>query len=209
MNNFETRIKEHRLVPVVSLPSIDAGVRLAEILVGCGMEVAEVTFRTAHAAAGICEMKKRYPNLLLLAGTVLTPEQVDAAVDSGAEAVVSPGLDPLMVNHCLNKGVPVLPGVCTPSEVQQALSLGLTRLKFFPAELSGGLKMVKMLLGVYRMLTLMPTGGINPDNLQDYLAVDRVLCCGGTWLAPESMMAAGEWDAIEQQVQAAVTILNV
>lgn len=209
MNLFEDRIQYHRLIPVISLPDVAAGLRLAEILVNCGMEVAEITFRTAPAAKGIAEMKKHFPQLLLLAGTVLTPDQVNLAIDAGAEAIVSPGTEPKMITHCQSQGIPVIPGICTPSEIQLALSLGVTRIKFFPAELSGGIKMVKTLLSVYRNISLMPTGGITQENIKAYLSIDRVFCCGGTWLAPESMMAAGDWQGIEKRITAAVTHLQI
>ena len=208
MNYFKNRIEIYRLIPVVSLPNVEAGVRLGEILVRCGMEVVEITFRTAHAAEGIGRLKERFPQMLVLAGTVLSAAQVDAAMDAGTEAIVSPGLDPLLIRYCQERNIPILPGVSTPSEVQQALSLGLTWLKFFPAELSGGIKMVELLLSVYQMISLMPTGGIRPDNVHNYLDIDRVLCCGGTWLAPEAMMEREDWNGIEQLVQAAVNSLK-
>ena len=209
MNDFTNRLKPYRLIPVVSLPNVEAGVRLGEILVRCGMEVVEITFRTAHAAEGIAKLKEKFPQMLVLAGTVLSTDQVDAAMGAGAEAIVSPGLDPLLVKYCQQRNIPILPGVSTPSEVQQALSLGLTMLKFFPAELSGGVKMVKMLLSVYRMISLMPTGGISPNNVHNYLDIERVFCCGGTWLAPEIMMTNEDWDGIEQLVQAAASSLSI
>jgi 2-dehydro-3-deoxyphosphogluconate aldolase/(4S)-4-hydroxy-2-oxoglutarate aldolase len=208
MNSFESRIQSHRLIPVVSLPDVESGIKLGKILVNCDMEVAEITFRTAHAAQGIAAMKKHLPQLLLLAGTVLTVDQVDSAVSAGAEAIVSPGTDPEIITHCRNLNIPIFPGVCTPSEVQLAMSLGVTSLKFFPAELSGGIKMVKTLLSVYRNISLMPTGGITPANVKEYLDIDRVICCGGTWLAPESMLAAGDWQGIEKRIKAAVIDLQ-
>lgn len=208
MNVFKNRIKSYRLIPVVSLPDVKAGIRLSEILVRCGMEVVEITFRTDYAAKGISKLKERFPQMLVLAGTVLSADQVDAALNAGAEAIVSPGLDPILVRYCQERDIPIFPGVSTPSEVQQALSLGLTWLKFFPAEISGGVKMVEMLLSVYRMISLMPTGGIRPDNVHKYLDIDRVFCCGGTWLAPETMMKREDWDGIEQLVQASVSSLS-
>lgn len=208
MNTFEQRIQSHKLIPVVSLPDVESAIYLGKILVDCGMEVAEITFRTEYAAQGIAEMKKQFPGLLLLAGTVLTIDQVDSALEAGAEAIVSPGTDPKVIAHCQNLDVPIFPGVCTPSEVQLALSLGVTRLKFFPAELSGGIKMVKTLLSVYRNISLMPTGGITPANVKEYLSIDRVSCCGGTWLAPESMLASGDWQGIERRIKAAVANLQ-
>jgi len=208
MTPFEQKIQSHRLVPVVSLPDVNSGLKLAEILVNCKMQVAEITFRTAHAAKGIAEMKNHFPQLLLIAGTVLTPDQVDSAVDAGAEAIVSPGTDCSIISHCQSLNIPVIPGICTPSEVQLALSMGVTRLKFFPAELCGGIKMIKTLVSVYQNISLMPTGGIRFDNMKAYLSIDRVFCCGGTWLAPESMMAAGDWQGIEKRIKAAVTALQ-
>ncbi|MBT8361695.1 MAG: bifunctional 4-hydroxy-2-oxoglutarate aldolase/2-dehydro-3-deoxy-phosphogluconate aldolase [Desulfobacterales bacterium] len=201
-------MKSCRLIPVVSLSDVNAGVKLGGILDRYGMEVVEVTFRTSYAAEGISRLKKRFPKLLVLAGTVLTPDQVDAALNAGAEGMVSPGLDPALVNFCQERNIPIFPGVCTPSEVQHALSLGLTKFKFFPAELSGGINMVNMLLGVYRMISLMPTGGINPGNLQNYLGIDRVLCCGATWLTPQALMAVGDWAGIEQRVKEAAHSLE-
>jgi len=208
MNTFENRLHSHQLIPVVSLPDVDSGIKLGKILANCGMEVAEITFRTAHAAQGIAAMKKHFPQLLLLAGTVLTVGQVDSAIDAGAEAIVSPGTDPKVISHCRNLNIPIFPGVCTPSEVQLALSLGVTSLKFFPAELSGGIKMVKTLLSVYRNISLMPTGGITAGNVKEYLDIKGVICCGGTWLAPESMMASGDWLGIEERIKAAVVDLQ-
>ena len=208
MEPIENKLQSHRLIPVVSLPDVDSGLRLGEILMKCGMEVAEITFRTAHAAKGIAAMRKRFPKLLLLAGTVLTPDQVDLALDAGAQIMVSPGTESKMITHCQNLNIPVIPGVCTPSEVQLALSLGVTQLKFFPAELSGGIKMIKTLLSVYQNISIMPTGGITQENMKDYLAVDGVFSCGGTWLAPTAMMAAGDWQGIEKRIQVAVKELQ-
>lgn len=204
---LKDKLRDLRLIPVVSLPSAAAAVELATILTRCRLPVAEVTFRTPFGAEGLHRMREVNPDLLLLAGTVLNEEQVDAAMESGAAGIVSPGLDPSLVRYCLQKEIPVFPGACTPSEVQQAMALGLTDLKFFPAEISGGIRMVRTLLDVYRTLTFMPTGGVTSANLAEYLSVDRVLCCGGSWLAPEAMMAAGEWQAIEDQVRLAVKLL--
>lgn len=208
MNTFEQKIAPHQLIPVVSLPDVESGITLGQILVDCGMEVAEITFRTKHAAKGISEMKKRFPQLLLLAGTILTPDQVDSAIDAGIEAIISPGTEQKVIAHCQNRAIPIIPGISTASEVQLALSLGITRLKFFPAELAGGVKMVETLLSVYRNITFMPTGGITPDNIKKYLSIDRVFSCGGTWLAPESMMAAGDWQEIKKRILNAMTILQ-
>ncbi|THB71380.1 MAG: bifunctional 4-hydroxy-2-oxoglutarate aldolase/2-dehydro-3-deoxy-phosphogluconate aldolase [Desulfovibrio sp.] len=208
MTVFEEKIADIRLVPVVSLPDVESGLKLCAILNEQGMNAVEITFRTECAEEAISRIKKRYPNMLVLAGTVLTPEQVRVAAGAGADALVSPGCEPAMVQESLNLGLPVIPGVCTPSEVQTAMGFGLTRLKFFPAELSGGTKMVKTLLSVYRTLSLMPTGGITLENLSSYLDLERVFCCGGTWLAPESLLAQGEWGVIEKRIDMAMKMIS-
>ena len=208
MRSFEEKIKEFRLIPVVSLPDVDSGLRLANILSGCGLNVMEITFRTACAPEAIKKIRARFPDMLLIAGTVITPDQARAAAQFGAEAIVSPGCEPGMIHECKTLGMPVIPGVCTPSEVQAAISHGLFRLKFFPAEISGGAAMAKTLLSVYGNISLMPTGGINQDNLLSYLALDRVFCCGGTWLAPEKLMINGEWGTIENRIETALELIS-
>lgn len=207
MTLFEQKIQQHSLIPVISLPSVESGLRLSEILMKCGMGIAEITFRTEYAEEGIMEIKKRFPEMCILAGTVLTPSQVDRALGAGAEAIVSPGTEAQVVEYCLKMDVPVFPGVCSPSEIQLALSLGISKLKFFPAELSGGIPMIKTLLSVYKNISLMPTGGISPENILEYLRIDRVLCCGGTWLAPEAMLADGLWDDIENRIVQALELI--
>lgn len=208
MNEYDERINAIRLMPVLSLPDVESGLRLCAMLGEHGFKAVEITFRTACAQEAIARIREQHPEMLVLAGTVLSPEQVHAAALAGAAAMVSPGCEPAMVGECLKLGLPVIPGVCTPSEVQVAMSFGLARLKFFPAELAGGTKMVKALLSVYRTISLMPTGGITLDNLMSYLALERVFCCGGTWLAPESLLAGGEWQEIEQRIKKAADALS-
>ena len=207
MNAFDEKIAAIRLIPVVSLPDVASGLKLCAVLKDNGLDAVEITFRTACAAEAIASIREKHPDLLVLAGTVLSPEQVHAAAQAGAAALVSPGCEAAMILESQEMGLPVIPGVCTPSEIQAALGLGITRMKFFPAELSGGVKMVKTLLSVYRDISLMPTGGVTADNLLAYLALERVFCCGGTWLAPESLLARGEWGEIEQRIKAAVSLL--
>ncbi|BHH82024.1 bifunctional 4-hydroxy-2-oxoglutarate aldolase/2-dehydro-3-deoxy-phosphogluconate aldolase [Desulforhopalus sp. 52FAK] len=208
IQKLESQLQEHRLVPVVALPSVDAGLQLAEILVRCGLPVAEITFRTECAAEAISEISRQYPQVLLLAGTVLSPEQVDTAVGAGAKGIVSPGFTKKMARYCRESGIPYYPGVCTPSEVQMAREEGLQSLKFFPAELSGGLKMISLFKAIYQDTTFMPTGGISQDNLLQYLGHENILCCGGTWLSPENHMVEGRWQEIEQRVVSAVELLK-
>ncbi len=201
---IQEKLKTLRLVPVVSLPSVEAGLKLAEILLRSNLPVAEITFRTACAVDAMTVITKKYPELLLLAGTVLTPDQVDAAVGAGAAAIVSPGFTTMMATYCREKEVPFFPGVCTPSEVQHAMEAGLSSLKFFPAENSGGLKSISLFGAIYQAVNFMPTGGINIETLLSYLSQKNVLCCGGTWLSPEQLMIDGKWDEIEARVLTAV-----
>ena len=197
-----------KLIPVVSLPDIESGIHLAKILVRNKIDMVEITFRTPYAAEGIAAINKQFPGLHIFAGTVLTTDQVKAAMAAGAQTIVSPGFDPALVTHCQALGLPVIPGICTPSEIQVALSMGVTRLKFFPAELSGGPQMVRMMLNAYPEISMMPTGGITLDNLLSYLSINRVFCCGSSWLAPMDMMLAREWANIEKRVKAAVNHLQ-
>ena len=202
--SIEARLGTLRLVPVVSLPSVDAGLRLADILVECGLPIAEVTFRTPCAAEAIRAMKGRHKELTLLAGTVLTPEQAEIAWDSGAECIVMPGYAPELVSYCLEHEMMVCPGTATPSEVLQCLGRGIDLVKFFPAEIAGGIAMLKALSLVYSEVRFMPTGGINMGNLRSYLALESVFCCGGSWLAPEQLMREGAWQDVRERIVAAL-----
>jgi 2-dehydro-3-deoxyphosphogluconate aldolase/(4S)-4-hydroxy-2-oxoglutarate aldolase len=204
MSDMLELLKTMRIVPVVSLPSVSAATTLAEILVNNGLPVIEITFRTPHAAAGLAAIKKSHPQMLLLAGTVLTPQQVDLALEAGASAIVSPGFSPKLAGYCTAKKVSFFPGVCTPSEVQMAMEAGFPTLKFFPAEKVGGVSLLSLFHALYQHVTFMPTGGIKPENMASYLALPNVLCCGGTWLCPEQLMVENRWAEIERRVTEAV-----
>lgn len=206
---IEAQLTALQLVPVVSLPSVDAGLRLGEILVRCGLPVAEVTFRTECAADGIAAMRREFDELLLLAGTVLNKEQVDIARDAGAECIVIPGFHTELVEYCLSRNIMVCPGTATPTEVLQCRYMGLQVVKFFPAEILGGVGLLKAMASVFSDVRFMPTGGISPANLADYLALDAVFCCGGSWLAPEDMMRQGRWAEIEACISLAVELLSL
>lgn len=201
---LKEKLHNFRLVPVVSLPSVEAALKLSEILTRCGLPVAEITFRTSCAVEGMAAIKKVYPELLLLAGTVLNPGQVDQAVSAGATGIVSPGFTEKMATYCSDNNIPFFPGVCTPSEVQAAMEAGLTSLKFFPAEIAGGAQMLSLFKAIYQDISFMPTGGVNIDNLGDYLNLGNILCCGGTWLSPKNLMAKERWSEIEERITAAV-----
>ena len=181
---------------------------LAKALVEGGLPCAEVTFRTAAAADVIKNMVQEFPEILVGAGTVLTTEQVDRAVECGAKFIVSPGLNPEVVKYCLDKGIPVTPGTQTPSEMEQAMALGLDFVKFFPAEPAGGLKMIKAVAAPYVNLSFMPTGGISAKNVREYLAYDRIVACGGSWMVPKNLVNEGKFDEIKALVAEAAAIVK-
>ncbi len=192
------------VIPVIKIEDPDDAVPLAKALIDGGLPAAEITFRTACAAEAIRNIKKAYPEMLLAAGTVLTCEQVDAALEAGATVIVSPGLNPKVVKHCLEKGAPMIPGCSNPSDIEAALELGLTSVKFFPAEAAGGLKMLKAMSAPYGKLTFMPTGGINADNLLDYLKFNKIFCCGGSFMVKDDLIREKKWDEITELTRGAV-----
>ncbi|MCI6006079.1 MAG: bifunctional 4-hydroxy-2-oxoglutarate aldolase/2-dehydro-3-deoxy-phosphogluconate aldolase [Blautia sp.] len=208
MNEVLKKIQETGIIPVVVLNDAKDAAPLAKALCEGGLPCAEVTFRTAAAEESIRIMSREFPEMFVGAGTVLTTEQVDRAVDAGAKFIVSPGLNPKVVKYCIEKGIPVTPGVCTPSEVEQAIELGLDVVKFFPAEPAGGLNMIKAMAAPYVGMKFMPTGGINPKNVREYLAYDRILACGGSWMVKGSLVEAGEFDKIKELTREAVEIVK-
>lgn len=208
MNKILESLKEIGIVPVVVLDDAKDAAPLAEALIEGDLPCAEVTFRTAAAEESIRIMAEKYPEMLVGAGTVLTIDQVNRAVKAGAKFIVSPGLNPQVVQYCQNIGVPVTPGVQTPSEIEQALSLGLDVVKFFPAEPAGGLKMIKAIAAPYTTLTFMPTGGINAQNVKEYLAYNRILACGGSWMVKNDLIKAGDFDKIKEMTKEAAAIVK-
>ena len=196
----------HTLVPVVVIDDAARATGLGHALVAGGLPVAEVTFRTAAARASI-EAMAAVPDLVVGAGTVRTPEQVIQAVEAGARYIVSPGLSEAVVRRCQELGVPVLPGAVTATEVQAAAELGLGTVKFFPAETSGGAAAIKALAAPFGDITFVPTGGIGPKNLADYLAVEAVVGVGGSWMCPRDAVAAGDFATIERLCREAVELV--
>ena len=192
------KISRLGLVPVVKIDRAEDALPLAAALKRGGLCCAEITFRTDAAEEAIRRIAEAYPEFLLGAGTVLTCDQADRAVKAGAGFIVSPGLNPAVVTHCLEKGYAVVPGVCTPSEVEAGLSLGLSHLKFFPAEAAGGVKMIKAMSAPYGGVKFMPTGGISAGNLVDYLSCKAVFACGGSWMVSGELINAGRFDEIEK-----------
>jgi len=201
------RLRQLRLLPVIALNQAEQAVALGQTLQDAGLPAAEITFRTPAAAEAIRLLRGAFPELLIAAGTILTPAQVDAAVAAGADLIVSPGLNPTTVRYCQQQGIPIIPGINNPSQVEQALELGLSTLKFFPAEASGGIAMLKALAAVYPV-QFMPTGGISPANVQRYLAQPNVIACGGSWMVPADLIEQADWPALHQLITEAVTLLD-
>ena len=208
MNTISKIIQEMGVVPVVVLNDAKDAKPLAQALCEGGLPCAEVTFRTEAAEESIRLMTECYPDMFVGAGTVLTTEQVDRAVNAGAKFIVSPGFDPEIVDYCLEKNIPIYPGCITPSEVAQAVKRGLEVVKFFPAEPAGGLKYIRAIAAPYTMMKFMPTGGINPQNVREYLAYDRIAACGGSWMVKNTMIENNEFDRIEELVKEAVEIVK-
>lgn len=192
------------IVPVIKLTNTDDAVNLAKALYDGGIHCAEVTFRAAGADRVISQMVQAYPDMLVGAGTVLTTEQCDKAVAAGAKFCVAPGLNPAVVKHCLDKGIPFVPGVANGSQIEQAMELGLDFVKFFPAEQAGGLAYIKAIAAPYSSMKFMPTGGINENNLNTYLSFKKIVCCGGSWIVPDALVSAGKWEEITALCRAAV-----
>jgi len=194
--DFEAFIAALRVIPVVEIPRVEDAVPLARALVDAGLPCAEITFRTASAAQAIEAIATSVPDIRVGAGTVVTVAQAEAALAAGASFIVAPGFDPAVVDFALEHGVPIVPGVCTPTEVGMALGRGLSVLKLFPAEAAGGVAYLKALAAPFGGVRFVPTGGIGPDNLGAYLAVKQVIACGGSWMVKKALIAAGEFDTI-------------
>ena len=208
MSTIFEQFKKIGIVPVVVLDDAKDADPLAEALCEGGLPCAEVTFRTDAAADAIRIMADRYPDMLIGAGTVLSTEQVDRAIDSGARFIVSPGLNPTVVDYCVKKNIPITPGTQTPSEMELAMSFGLSVVKFFPAEPAGGLAMIKAVAAPYTTLSFMPTGGIKESNVREYLEYDRIVACGGSWMVKKDMISAGRFDEIREMVRNAAAIVK-
>lgn len=198
------------IIPVIVIEDEAKAVPLARALVAGGLPVLEVTFRTAAAPAAIAAIKKEVPGAILGAGTLLTSEMVRAAKEAGAEFGVAPGFDPTVMQAAKEVGLPMCPGIATASELSQALSAGCKMVKFFPAEAAGGVNMIKNFLGAFRFtgVKFMPTGGVKPSNVADYLSVPEIVCCGGTWLVPKDALAANDFATIEALAKEAAELVK-
>ena len=208
MHEVLKKIQEIGIVPVVVLDDAKDAAPLAKALMDGGLPCAEVTFRTDAAEESIRIMSEQFPDMLVGAGTVLTTDQVDRTVEAGAKFIVSPGLNPRIVKYCVDKGILITPGCSNPSDVEQALENGLEVVKFFPAEAAGGLPMIKAMAAPYVGVKFMPTGGINAKNVREYLAYNRIIACGGSWMVKGELVKEGKFDEIEKLTREAVEIVK-
>lgn len=208
MQRIEEQLRELGIVPVVVLHNAEDALPLAGALIKGGLPCAEVTFRTNAAEDAIRRITEEYPEMLVGAGTVLTVEQVERARDAGAGFIVSPGFDPEIVDYCLIKKIPVLPGCVTPSEIGQAVKRGLKVVKFFPSEAFGGVAAIKALAAPYTMVRFMPTGGVNAQNLRDYLGCDKVIACGGSWMVKGDLIREGAFERICEMTKEVVELVK-
>ena len=204
--NVVDQIGRLGLVPVVEIPDAALAGPLGQALLAGGLPCAEITFRTSSAAAAIAVLRRECPDLLVGAGTVLTPAQVDAAADAGAAFIVAPGFNPVTLERARARGLPMIPGVCTPTEIEQALSHGVDVLKFFPAEAAGGVAFLRAVSAPYKNVRFIPTGGVSASNLASYLALPQVLACGGSWMVSQGLLLRGDFEAIRRLASEAVSV---
>ena len=210
MHEVLEKIGKIGIIPVIKIDDAEHALPLARALAAGGIPCVEITFRTAAAGESIRRISREVPGMLLGAGTVLSIEQAERAISAGAQFIVSPGLNPAVTAHCIEKGVPVIPGCVTPSEIEKALELGLSVLKFFPAEQAGGIEYIKAVSAPFPAVSFIPCGGINAQNIRRYLAFGKVLACGGSWMAGAELIAAGDFDTISRLArEAALALLDM
>ena len=208
LTTITTQLHQLKVVPVIALDHAEDILPLADTLAQNGLSVAEITFRSPAAEEAIQLLRQQRPDFLIAAGTVLTSEQVFQAKNAGADFVVTPGFNPKIVQLCQDLGLPIIPGANNPMAIEAALELGIETVKFFPAEASGGVKMIKALLGPYAQLKMMPTGGIGLQNIQYYLAIPNVVACGGSWFVEKTLINAKNWSEINRLTQEVVTLIK-
>lgn len=207
MDVFE-KIKELKIIPVATINNVNNAIPLGKALLEAGLPVIEVTFRTEAAAESIKILTATFPNLFVGAGTVLKVEQVKKAMNAGAQFIVTPGFNPKVVDYCVEKKVPIIPGLNTPTMVEWALERGIKVVKFFPADLSGGPKMLINLAGPYPDMRFMPTGGINNNSLKNYLELPNVIACGGSWIVRKDLIAEGKFEEIKKLIEEALSLIK-
>lgn len=206
MTDIDAQLERMRVVPLVQADDPEEAILTSRALAEGGLSIVEVVLRTERALDCLAAIAEQVPEVIAGVGTILSPQQANAALDRGAKFIVSPGLDDGVVSVAEERGVPIYPGTMTPSEIQHAFNLGLNMVKFFPASIGGGVPALKALSSVFRSMKFMPTGGVNPENLPDYLAIPAVKACGGSWLTPEDAIKAGDFDRITALAREAVDI---
>ena len=202
------KIESLKLIPVAVIEDKEKAIPLGNALMEAGLPVVEITFRTAAAAESIAILKKEFPEMLLGAGTVLKVEQVKAAVEAGSQFIVTPGFNPTVVDYCVENNITIVPGLNSPSFIEWGLERGLDFFKFFPADLSGGTKMVKLLSGPYPTVRFMPTGGVNDKTLTEYLKLDNVIACGGSWIVKKNLISSGNFEEIKTLTKRALSLIK-
>jgi len=198
----------HKVIPVVVLNNSEDAIPLAKALVEGGLPVAEVTFRTDAALEAIRIIAESYPEIVLGAGSVSNIEQVKCAIDAGAKYIVCAGFSKKVVDYCVNNDIPIVPGICTPTEMMMAQECGLNVVKFFPSEQCGGLKTINAISAPFPKMKFIPTGGISMKNIKEYLSCDKILACGGSWMVNNSLIKTGEFDKIKELVAETVKLVN-
>ena len=208
ITTLSERLRTIKIVPVIALDNAADAVPLGAALRESGIPVAEITFRSPAAAEAIRRLRDADPDILIAAGTVLNAAQAKVAQQAGADFIVSPGFNPNTVKACQDMDIPITPGINNPTAIEAALEHGIDTVKYFPAEASGGIPMLKALLAPYAMLKIMPTGGINAKNIRDYLAIKNVIACGGSWMVEKSLLAAQNWTEVERLGKEAVALVQ-
>ena len=202
------KLHKLRLIPVVTIENSENAIPLGQALIEAGLPIIEITFRTLAAEQSISVLSKNMSHIFVGAGTVLTIEQIKKAVNAGAQFIVTPGFNPKIIDYCLSNKIPIIPGVNTPTMVEWALDRGLKVVKFFPANLSGGTKMLESLAGPYPEMKFVPTGGINNESLVDYLKLSNVLACGGSWIVKKDLISTGQFGEIKKLTKTAISLIN-
>ncbi|MFX1337953.1 MAG: bifunctional 4-hydroxy-2-oxoglutarate aldolase/2-dehydro-3-deoxy-phosphogluconate aldolase [Promethearchaeota archaeon] len=202
------KMEKLKIIPVAVIDDAENAIPLCKALIDAGLPVIEVTFRTEAAADSISILRREFPEMLVGAGTVLKIEQVKAAVDVGSEFIVTPGFNPTVVDYCVKNKIPIVPGLNAPSFIEWGLERGLSHFKFYPADISGGTKMLQVLSGPYPMVKFMPTGGINNKNLVEYLKLDNVFACGGSWIVKKELINSKKFNDITKITKEAVSLVK-
>ncbi|MFX0007338.1 MAG: bifunctional 4-hydroxy-2-oxoglutarate aldolase/2-dehydro-3-deoxy-phosphogluconate aldolase [Promethearchaeota archaeon] len=202
------KIEELKLIPVAVVEKLENAFKLGNTLLKAGLPIVEVTFRTEYALDSLKILKSNFPNMLVGAGTVLKIEQVKTAANAGVDFIVSPGFNPKVVDYCLENKILIIPGVNTPTMVEWALEKGLNVVKFFPANISGGIEMLKALYGPYPEMRFIPTGGINDENIITYLKLKNVVACGGSWIVKKDLVNLGKFETISRLVTNTISLIN-